>query len=367
VNADAGAKPRYPADDAAGQTYLVGDDLFLRAPRIEDAERSVALRPTPFPVSAERAAKDLRKEIPKEFQKRVLPLVVCRRGDGEPIGSTAIDMGEDWPSALFRVHAAPWLEPDDRDRVVAGVLRLVVPWLIEERGVISVAADLDGDFSATLAAAAAVGMREAYRLRGGFWRDGTRRDWTCWQRLHPAWVARLGDPGPGILAAGQPVAEPRAPTPLRWPEGPHPLPPNAVIASTRLALRPFEVGDAPAVADTFRREPDTGFGHSRTPISPLLLSNWWGEQGEQDPPGEIEMAVVLRETGQVIGDIGVYYLDWVGRTAETGVWLYRPEHRGGGIGTEAKHLLLRYAFERLGMHLLWSWVLTENPRSAASR
>jgi RimJ/RimL family protein N-acetyltransferase len=354
-----------PVDDSAGQTFLIGDDIFLRGPRIDDAKRSAALRPSPFPVATERAEKELREALPKALDKRILPLVVCRRGDGEPVGSTALDLGEDWPSALFRVHAAPWLAASAQDELVANVLRLVVPWLSEERGTVSVAADLDGGMRATLAAAAEVGMREAYRLRGGFWRDGARRDWTCWQKLHPAWVERMGDPGPGILVAGEPVVDPKGPTPLRWPESPFPLPPNTFIASPRLALRPFEVADAPAVADSFRREPDP-FRLGRYPLSPVVLSTWWEEQGEHEPQADVELAVVLRETGQVIGDIGVYRTDWVGRTAETGIWLYRPEHRGGGLGTEAKHLLLEYAFDRLDLHLLWSWVDATNLRSAAA-
>lgn len=353
-------------DDSAGQTFLVGSDLYLRAPRAEDAARSVALRPSPFPIAAQRLDEDLKKEIPKDWGKPILRLVACRRGDGEILGSTALDLHEDWPSALFRIHAAPWLDAQAQDRVKAGVLRLVVPWLIEERGTISVAADLDGGQPASLAAATEVGMREAYRFRGGFWRDGAQHDWTCWQRLHPNWVEKLGDPGPGILVAGDPVADPKAPAPLRWPESPHPMPPNAIIASQRLALRPFEVGDARSVADSFRREPEAGFGHSRAPISPLLLADWWGSLGEHDPPDELDLAIVLRETGAVIGDVGLFYLDWIGRTAETSIWIYRPEHRGGGLGTEAKHLLLEYAFDRLGLRLLWSWVNTANLRSAAA-
>lgn len=353
-------------DDAAGQTFLVGPDLYLRGLRAEDAARSVALRPSPFPISAQRLEEDLKKDVPKDWDKHVLRLVACRRGDGEVLGSAAIDLNEDWPSALFRIHAAPWLDAAEQDRVKADVLRLVVPWLIDERGTISAAVDLDGGQPASLAVAAEVGMHEAYRFRGGFWRDGAQHDWTCWQRLNPNWVEKLGDPGPGILVAGEPVAEPKSPAPRRWPESPFPMPPNAVVASERLALRPFEVGEARAVADTFRHEPEAGFGHHRTPISPLLLADWWGGMGEHDPPHELDLAIVLRETGALIGEVGLYYLDWIGRTAETGIWIYRPEHRGGGLGTEAKHLLLEYAFDRLGLRMLWSWVHTENPRSAAA-
>ena len=43
-----------------------------------------------------------------------------------------------------------------------------------------------------------------------------------------------------------------------------------------------------------------------------------------------------------------------------------PEFRSQGYGTEAKHLLLEYAFERLGLHMIFSWVSEFNTRSAAA-
>ena len=101
-------------------------------------------------------------------------------------------------------------------------------------------------------------------------------------------------------------------------------------------------------------------------MSSLIFAKWWGKQGEREPPEGMDFAIVLRETGEIIGENGLYAIDWVGKTAETGSYIYRPEHRGGGLGTEAKHLLLEYAFERLGLFAVWSWVLTANGRSAAA-
>ena len=83
-------------------------------------------------------------------------------------------------------------------------------------------------------------------------------------------------------------------------------------------------------------------------------------------PEEVQFAVVLRETGKPIGDNGLFNIDWIGRTTETASFIFRPEHRGAGLGTEAKHLLLEYAFERLGLHMVRSYVWQPNTRSAAA-
>jgi RimJ/RimL family protein N-acetyltransferase len=46
--------------------------------------------------------------------------------------------------------------------------------------------------------------------------------------------------------------------------------------------------------------------------------------------------------------------------------MYDPEFRGSGYGSEAKHLLLEYCFDILGLRVVQSRVSTENARSAAA-
>jgi RimJ/RimL family protein N-acetyltransferase len=68
----------------------------------------------------------------------------------------------------------------------------------------------------------------------------------------------------------------------------------------------------------------------------------------------------------LIGETGLYSIDWIARTAESGSWLYCAADRGKGYGTEAKLLLLEYAFERLGLNMIWAWVKERNARSQAA-
>jgi len=214
--------------------------------------------------------------------------------------------------------------------------------------------------------AAALGMRKAVRIRDGIWRDGRHRDWLELEYLHPAWVERLGDPGPGIAYEGEPVTLPKAPAPRRDEHDSQTLPANAVIATDRLALRPMETTDTEEVAAWLRNEPVFDFGLDRFPLSAVEIDDWIKKVGKKEPPSNIDFAVVLRESGELIGENGLYSIDWLARTAESGTWIYRPEYRGSGYGTEAKHLLLEYAFERLGLNMIWSWVKLSNTRSQAA-
>jgi RimJ/RimL family protein N-acetyltransferase len=80
----------------------------------------------------------------------------------------------------------------------------------------------------------------------------------------------------------------------------------------------------------------------------------------------IFFSVCLRETDEFIGEVGLMQVDLVHRNAETASWFHRPDYRAQGYGSEAKHMLLEYAFDRLGLHMLESTVRFENTRSAAA-
>ena len=347
---------------SAGQTFLVGDSLYLRPLELGDAARAGSWRGSPFPVPAARAEDFLKQEIPKEMERRKVRFVACRRADDAPVGAVVFEV-QDWRTASV-VPTADVALGADGSRIKAEIVRLIVPWLVEERHLTAVWVELDAGEPDTLAAAGAIGMRPAARLREAIWRNGARHDQVVYERLHAGWVERLGDPGPGIAEATEPVlARPRRAAPATR-DGP--VPANAIAIGERVYLRPLETEDVAAVARASREESETFFDNGRGMRSPLHLGQAVAKMGEHEPPDEIEMAVVLRDGGELIGDVGLYGIDWVHRTAETGSYLYRSAHRGAGFGSEAKHLLLAYAFDRLGLHMVRSFVWGPNTRSAAA-
>jgi RimJ/RimL family protein N-acetyltransferase len=361
---DEDASPAEINRPGEGQSYLIGDTTYLRGAELGDAKWATAWRPRPFPISAEEAEKQLKKNVPDEGEKRVALLIACRRDDGRPVGSARID-GSDPTTTSISLHADPALGAAGA-LLQAEILTQLVPWLSGERYSPVVVLATDAGLEPVTAAAESLGMRPAVQLRDGVWRNGRLHDMVFYEYLSPVWTSRLGDPGPGMTVAGQPVATPKAPAPRRDHDAELSLPPNALIGSQRLALRPMQVDDAETIANLFRREPDASFGHSRFPSSAIMLADWFGEMAEKDPAPDIELAVVLRETGELIGETGLYSIDWIARTAESGSWLYRAADRGKGYGTEAKLLLLEYAFERLGLNMIWAWVKERNPRSQAA-
>jgi RimJ/RimL family protein N-acetyltransferase len=64
----------------------------------------------------------------------------------------------------------------------------------------------------------------------------------------------------------------------------------------------------------------------------------------------------------LIGWVSLWDIDLIHRTAESAS-LMLPGFRERGYGTEAKHLLLAYAFDRLQLHLITASTVASNERS----
>ena len=140
---------------------------------------------------------------------------------------------------------------------------------------------------------------------------------------------------------------------------------SPVVAGERVYLRALEADDAEVFARMDAGETDTFMYRHRVPSSPMEHAHFIGEAYSQQPPESISLAVCLREDDRLIGSVGIYEVDWVHRTGETGSFL-APDARGQAYGTEAKHLLLEYCFDRLHLHVIRSHVAETNTRSAAA-
>ena len=141
---------------------------------------------------------------------------------------------------------------------------------------------------------------------------------------------------------------------------------SPVMVGDRLYLRAMEAGDAELIAQLDAAETDTFMWRRRIPTSPLEHERFIAELYKQRPPHAVWLAVCLRDGDRFIGHVGVVDIDWLDRTGETASWLGPADLRGQGYGTEAKHLLLEYCFDRLHLHVLMSEVDETNTRSAAA-
>jgi RimJ/RimL family protein N-acetyltransferase len=77
----------------------------------------------------------------------------------------------------------------------------------------------------------------------------------------------------------------------------------------------------------------------------------------------LSLAVVLRESGELIGDCSLVWASAEHRQAEIG-FLFHPDHHGHGYATEAAAALLALAFDGLRAHRVFGRLEARNTASA---
>ena len=78
---------------------------------------------------------------------------------------------------------------------------------------------------------------------------------------------------------------------------------------------------------------------------------------------EILLAIETLENKNLIGFMGLHKINWIDSNATTGAMIGEKEYWGKGYGTDAKMILLNYAFNRLRLHRISSSVIAFNERS----
>jgi|CXWL01.1.fsa_nt_gi RimJ/RimL family protein N-acetyltransferase len=88
----------------------------------------------------------------------------------------------------------------------------------------------------------------------------------------------------------------------------------------------------------------------------------WLERMSKDNSTDISFAIETLE-GEHIGMSGIHNINYRHGYAITGTVLGRKESWGQGYGTDAAIVRARYCFDVLGLRVLYSSILEDNPRS----
>lgn len=347
-----------PGSGDLGQTFLVGVEIFVRPIEKTDAGVGMSWRDTVFPLSPAAVERWITGDMVNGRDTQWLAIV--RRTDDRVVGLVRIFNA--YGPVILDLFVDP-LFGDRGGRWKRETLGLVVPWLVDERHIRKLRLSIEADDAALIGAARNLGMRQVARFREQVDRDGARIDRLVFERHNAQWLATLGDP----LTEALPRSGSGLPRPV-----PEPVPavgnppPKAILIGPRVYLRPVERGDLDELALWSRRETETEFLLGRRMNSSASTAPEWSDAEKGLLPSWVMFSVCLREDNTFIGGVDLFGIDYQDRFAETGSYFHRPDDRGKGYGSEAKHLLLKYAFDRLGLHSLQSRVLFSNTRSAAA-
>jgi len=128
--------------------------------------------------------------------------------------------------------------------------------------------------------------------------------------------------------------------------------PDYPILTPRLRLRPFTRGDVDAVF-AYRRREDVARYLFDSPMSYETVTEAVQQRISQSAVEQEEdklvLAVDLRETGELIGEVSLIWRSEIARQGELG-YIFNPLFHGSGYATEAGEALLRIGFEGLGLH-----------------
>lgn len=137
------------------------------------------------------------------------------------------------------------------------------------------------------------------------------------------------------------------------------------LLTARLRLRDFEADDWPAVL-AYQREPlYLRYNHweSRSPEDVRAFVGMFIDQQRETPRRRFQLAVTLRDTGELIGNCGIRKASSDSHEAEIGYEL-APDQWGNGYATEAVRAIMRFGWETLRLHRIAAWCLAENVASA---
>jgi RimJ/RimL family protein N-acetyltransferase len=133
-----------------------------------------------------------------------------------------------------------------------------------------------------------------------------------------------------------------------------------------VTLRPFVDEDLDAMAEAIA-DPEvgrlTGSAHTTADAGQApdleVLREWYSTRNAQ--PDRLDLAIVDRATGDCVGEVVLNEYEEGNASCNFRI-LIGPRGRDRGLGTEATRLVLRHAFEALGLHRVSLEVYDVNPR-----
>jgi RimJ/RimL family protein N-acetyltransferase len=333
--------------------------VYLRIVEPSDAKhgQSWAMQPL-LPRASTWYENWIKEKYPEE--RRMGMYIILRKDNDVPVGSLRTYRWD--PTTWIVAHVDP-MYGERAALWKAEALAIAFPWLGIEHQRPRLSIWLGAHEDRAIEAIIGIGAREIVRFREQIRTSGGRGDTVGLEFLNPTSLDRLGDPATIELPRSG-TGEPRpVPGPVSLDGDP---PANAVKVGERVYLRPRQKSDAPIVAALSRQEPDVQWDAGRSLRSGPGYTSWVEGDEKEDVPSSVRFAVCLRETDELIGQVGISDIDRIHGYAESESEIFRDEYRGGGFGSEAKHLLFDYAFNTLGLHSLQSFVIFPNTRSAAA-
>lgn len=138
---------------------------------------------------------------------------------------------------------------------------------------------------------------------------------------------------------------------------------RAFLIGERLYLRVLEDADIREEYLSWLNDTEVTryLGVGKFPSTPETLRKY--VENLRSSMTDLIFAIVDRETEQHIGNVTLNRIDWIHRTADTGLMIGQKDFWGKGYAFEVWSLLIDYAFQRLGLRKIIAGAVADNVAS----
>jgi diamine N-acetyltransferase len=133
------------------------------------------------------------------------------------------------------------------------------------------------------------------------------------------------------------------------------------LKGNTIYLRALEPEDLEFVYAIENNESIWNVSNTQTPYSRFLIRQYL-ENAHQDiyEAKQLRLAICMNDTFEAVGLIDLFDFDPKNNRAGVGIVISSESNRNSGIGSEALHLVINYAFNQLQLHQLYANIGSDN-------
>lgn len=132
-----------------------------------------------------------------------------------------------------------------------------------------------------------------------------------------------------------------------------------MLQGKKISLRPIVSSDL-EVLNKWKNQEDTYqyLGGGFLPTSIDIQRKWLDSL--MDTSGSNKRFMIVNSSGQTVGMVGLYNINWIHRTCEFGIFIGEKAEQGKGFGSDAAEVIEQFAFNYCNLRKIKVYVVEEN-------
>lgn len=133
------------------------------------------------------------------------------------------------------------------------------------------------------------------------------------------------------------------------------------LEAAHVILRPLDADDADIMHDIFQSPEVRRLTGSQQEVTLEQVRVWYASL--QDKDDRADFGIILKDSGELIGEAVLNQIDSVNRLANFRILLDAERYAGRGYGTEATSMAVRFGFEQLNLNRIELGVYAFNAKA----